>query len=93
MTVSTIGQFRYPHVDDTDATMGIDFDFEVFPEDPMDETEDTHDAEYQTGGDDEEQLWWPLTAEEPDLDATILDNLEPLRIALKFRGFKLWMFW
>ena len=44
----------------------------------MDEAEDTHDAEYQTGGDDEEQLWWPLTAEEPDLDATTLDNLDAI---------------
>ena len=30
MTVSAIGRFQYPHVDDTDATMGVDFDFEVF---------------------------------------------------------------
>ena len=29
MTVSAIGRFQYPHVDDTDATMGVDFDFEV----------------------------------------------------------------
>ena len=68
MTVSAIGRFQYPHVDDTDATMGVDFDFEVFSEWPMEEAEDTHDAEYQKGGDDEEQLWFPLTAEEPSLD-------------------------
>ena len=78
MTVSTIGQFRYPHVDDTDATQGVDFDFEVFSEDPIDETGDAHDAEYQIGGDDEEQLWWPLTTEEPDLDATTLDSLDAI---------------
>ena len=68
MTVSAIGRFQHPHVDDTDATMGVDFDFEVFSEWPMEEAEDTHDTEYQKGGDDEEQLWFPLTAEEPSLD-------------------------
>ena len=67
MTISAIGRFQFPHVDDTEATMGVDFDFEVFSEWPMDEAEDTHDTEYQKGGDDEEQLWFPLTAEEPSL--------------------------
>ena len=47
MTISAIGRFQYPHVDDTDATMGVDFDFEVFSEWPMEEAEDTHDTEYQ----------------------------------------------
>ena len=76
MTVSAIGRFQYPHVDDTDATMGVDFDFEVFSEWPMEEAEDTHDTEYQKGGDDEEQLWFPLTAEEPSLDESTLASLD-----------------
>eukprot|EP00434_Breviolum_minutum_P039359 symbB.v1.2.034948.t1/scaffold4605.1/size37493/1 len=76
MTVSAIGRFQYPHVNDTDATMGVDFDFEVFSEWPMEEAEDTHDAEYQKGGDDEEQLWFPLTAEEPSLDESTLASLD-----------------
>ena len=78
MTISTIGKFQYPHVDDTDATMGVDFDFEVFSEGSIDEAEDTHDVEYQTGGDDEEQLWWPLSAEEPDLDTETLGSLDAI---------------
>ena len=32
MTVSKIGHFQYPHVDDVEVSMGIDFDFDVFPE-------------------------------------------------------------
>ena len=32
MTVSKIGNFRYPHVDDVDVSMGMEFDFDIFPE-------------------------------------------------------------
>ena len=79
MTISAIGHFQYSHVDDTDATMGVDFDFEVFSEWPMDdEAEDTHDIEYQKGGDDEEQLWFHLTAEEPSLDESTLVSLDAI---------------
>ena len=78
MTVSAIGRFQYPHVDDIDATMGVDFDFEVFSEWPMEEAEDTHDTEYQKGGDDEEQLWFPLTADEPSLDESTMASLDAI---------------
>ena len=78
MTISAIGRFQFPHVDDTEATMGVDFDFEVFSEWHMDEADDTHDTEYQKGGDDEEQLWFRLTAEEPALDESTLANLDAI---------------
>ena len=78
MTISAIGRFQFPHVDDTEATVGVDFDFEVFSEWPMDEAEDTHDTEYQKGGDDEEQLWFHLTAEEPSLHESTLANLDAI---------------
>ena len=83
LTISKVGHFQYPHVDDTDATMGVDFDFEVFSEEPMDDFEDTLDTEYQEGGDDydlqhddEERLWWPYTPDEPVLDPSLLAELD-----------------
>ena len=78
MTISAIGQFQFPHVDDTDATMGVDFDLEFFDEWIMDEADDAHDTEYQKGGDDEEQLWFHLTAEEPSLDESVLASLDAI---------------
>lgn len=50
MTVSKIREFRYPHVDDVDVTMGTEFDFDVFPE--FAEQDHSQDFEYQEGGDD-----------------------------------------
>ena len=83
LTISKVGHFQYPQVDDTDATMGVDFDFEVFSEEPMDDFEDTLDTEYQEGGDDydlqhddEERLWWPYTPDEPVLDPSLLAELD-----------------
>ena len=94
VTISRIGHFRYPHVDDTDISMGMDFDFGVFPDETDTGLNDSYDPEYQEGGDDvdfgnedEERLWWPFSPEEPVLDSallveldTIADQLEVTRI-------------
>ena len=87
MTVSKIRHFQYPHVDDVEISKGIDFDFDVFPEEPTVESDNAYDFEYQKGEDydhaesplqeessksaDDERLWWPLTPEEPVLECWI----------------------
>ena len=85
MTISRIGHFRYPHVDDTDVSMGMDFDFDVFPEESDTGLNDACDLDYQEGGDDggfrnedEERLWWPFSPEEPVLDSALLVELDAI---------------
>ena len=85
MTISRIGHFRYPHVDDTDVSMGTDFEFDVFPEESDTGLNDAYDLDYQEGGDDggfrnedEERLWWPFSPEEPVLDSTLLVELDAI---------------
>ena len=85
MTTSRIGHFRYPHVDDTDISMGMDFDFGVFPDVSDTGLNDSHDPDYQEGGDDvdfgnedEERLWWPFSPEEPVLDSALLVELDAI---------------
>ena len=94
MTVSKIRHFQYPHVDDVEISMGIDFDFDVFPEEPTVESDNAYDFEYQKGGDydhaesplqeesskseDDERLWWPLNPEEPVLDPVLLSELDAI---------------
>ena len=85
MTISRIGHFRYPHVDDTDVSTGMDFDFDVFPEESDTGLNDTYDLDYQEGGDDggfrnedEERLWWPFSPEEPVLDPALLVELDAI---------------
>ena len=51
MTISRIGHFRhfrYPHVDDVDVSMSIEFDFDIFPESV--EPDNAYDVEYEEGG-------------------------------------------
>ena len=85
LTVSKIGQFQFPHVDDVELSGGIEFDFDVFPAEQTFEMNDTLDLEYRQGGDvddestfqnDEERLWWPITPEEPILDPAVLSELD-----------------
>ena len=85
MTISGVGHFRYPHVDDTDIAMGMDFDFGVFPEESDTGLNDSYDPDYQEGGDDvdfgnedEERLWWPFGPEEPVLDSDLLVELDTI---------------
>ena len=83
MTISRIGHFRYPHVDDTDVSMGMDFDFGDFPDETDTGLNDSYDPDYQEGGDDvnfgnedEERLWWPFSPEEPVLDSALMVELD-----------------
>ena len=92
LTVSKIGQFNFPHVDDVEVSNGIEFDFDVFPEDETFGTDYDLDFEHQEGGDvehesslddktmlsllSEERLWWPITPEEPAMDAAMLAELD-----------------
>ena len=85
MTISRVGHFRYPQVDDTDISMGMDFDFGVFPEESDTGLNDAYDPDYQEGGDDvdfgnedEERLWWPFSPEEPVLDSALLVELDAI---------------
>ena len=81
-------------MDDVEISMGIDFDFDVFPEEPTVESDNAYDFEYQKGGDydhaesplqgessksaDDERLWWPLIPEEPVLDPVLLSGLDAI---------------
>ena len=85
VTISRIGHFRYPHVDDTDVSMGMDFDFGDFPDETDTGLNDSYDADYQEGGDDvdfgnedEERLWWPFSPEEPVLDPALMVELDAI---------------
>ena len=74
MTISRVGHFRYPHVDDTDISMGMDFDFGVFPEESDTGLNDAYDLHNE----DEERLWWPFSPEEPVLDSALLVELDAI---------------
>ena len=85
MTVSRVGRFKFPHVDDTEVSMGLDFDFDIFPDDADTGLNEPYDTEYQEGGDDggfgnedEERLWWPYSPDEPILDATLMAELDAI---------------
>ena len=81
-------------MDDVEISMGIDFDFDVFPEEPIVESDSAYDFEYQKGGDDEhsesplleesfnsaddERLSWPFTPEEPVLVPVLLSELDAI---------------
>ena len=50
MTVSKIRHFQYSHVDDVEISMGIDFDLDVFPEEPTVESDNAYDFESKRWG-------------------------------------------